>query len=250
MKNTPAANGWPVIGRYLRQRSLTQSELAGALAISAAAVTHIKQGSSWLDAGQLATVARFLAMSEADQEEFYTQIFNTRIIGGTGTAWHPRYECRQCQPSGTQSVAVEPDLSLPPLPLSRLVEFSPAVETLPQFLSRLTGRSRMPQQVPVCAAGNPDEPPLPPGSRIWLDPVNRPASGDTVLARLHSGPFIIAEAQWGEELIFTGAWIDHKKTGIRWKYRSDPGWVVWMAPIRKLTLDFSASRAEDEVTGS
>ena len=75
----PHVNGWNVIGTTLKERHLRQKDLAGCLAVSAAAVSQMKSGRIKLNRRQIAAVCVFLRLSDAETRRLYAEIFDARL---------------------------------------------------------------------------------------------------------------------------------------------------------------------------
>ncbi len=125
-------NGWSVIKRLLERRNYRQKDIADLLNISSPAVTQAKYGAIAFDSLQLAAIIAWLDMDEEETLEFYTSIFNARIIEPAripGTMGERRFQLVSIggQPGKRRDSEVSAAL---------LCGYNPAFETMGNFLLR------------------------------------------------------------------------------------------------------------------
>ena len=137
MKMVAHVNGWSAIERQLRLQAKKQGELARVLEISQAAVSLMKKGSFLLNPGQLEKIAQFLRFDEETRCEFYTELFNARLISRTASA-----ESAGEEEHGTYRVSRSPVperkrmCEVPLAELGLLSGYEPLLEPLVDYLLR------------------------------------------------------------------------------------------------------------------
>lgn len=127
-------NGWAVIARHLLLREKNQSDLARLLHISPAAITQIKNGQFRLNPKQLHAIPGYLEFSQAACDEFFSEVFNARMQFCHGEHLQG-VEHLNC------SVKVERRNSSRKIPMahiSSLKNFVPALESITDYLRRMT----------------------------------------------------------------------------------------------------------------
>ena len=127
-------NGWAVISRHLLLREKNQSDLARLLHISPAAITQIKNGQFRLNPRQLQAIPGYLEFSQAACDEFFSEVFNARMKFCHG---------HQLQESEHLSCSVKVERrtgnrKIPVGHISLLKNFIPALESLADFMRRIT----------------------------------------------------------------------------------------------------------------
>lgn len=142
MKMVAHVNGWSAIERQLRLQAKKQGELARVLEISQAAVSLMKKGSFLLNPGQLEKIAQFLRFDEETRCEFYTELFNARLISRTASAEPAGEE------EGTYRVSRSPlperkrMCEVPLAELGLLSGYEPLLEPLVDYLLRSSSERR------------------------------------------------------------------------------------------------------------
>ncbi len=229
-----SVNGWPVIARYLELRKCRQCELAQALSLSPAAITQAKQGESLLSPAQLATIVDFLRISEADLLEFYSSIFNGRIIGrhAPGELEEKRFEV-QIRPLRSNQLPLRKKYHS--CTISDLASYEPALERLSDFLGRRKKQGHSCEQVQLIADRNIDGLVIPRGSVVSIHSDGYPSAGEMVLACLRDRSFRISRFLPGDGVItLEDQWGGGK--ALVWRIASDPGFVCWMRPVIELEI--------------
>lgn len=229
-----AVNGWPVIARYLELRKCRQCELAQVLSLSPAAITQAKQGESLLSPAQLATIVDFLRISEVDLLEFYSSIFNGRIIGrhAPSELEEKRFEL-QIRPLRSTQLPLRKKYHC--CSISELATYEPGLEKLSDFLKRRKESGNCLDQVRLIADRAIEGLVVPGGSVVSIHCDGYPSAGEMVLACLRDRSFRISRYLPGDGVItLEDQWGGSQS--LVWRIASDPGFVCWMRPVIELEI--------------
>lgn len=237
-----SVNGWPVIARYLELRKCRQCELARVLSLSPAAITQAKQGESLLSPAQLATIVDFLRISEVDLLEFYSSIFNGRIIGrhAPSELEERRFEL-QIRPLRSNQLPLRKKYHS--CAVSDLATYEPALEKLSDFLRRRKESGHCLDQVRLIADQSIEGPVVPRGSVVSIHCDGYPSAGEMVLACLRDRSFRISRFLPGDgEITLEDQWGGGQS--LIWRIAADPGFVCWMRPVIELEIKLKALPGE------
>jgi len=229
-----SANGWPVIARYLELRKCRQRELAKALSLSPAAITQAKQGDSLLNPAQLAMIVDFLRIGESDLLEFYSSIFNARIIGNhaPGELEEKRLEL-QIRPRRSNQLPLRK--KYPRCEVSELAAYEPALERLSDYLGRRGEPGNCFEQVQLITDRRIEGFEMPRGSVVSIHCDGYPTAGEMVLVCLRDRSFRLSRYLPGDGVItLEDQWGSRKP--LVWRIASDPGFVCWMRPVIELEI--------------
>ncbi len=242
MKMVAHVNGWSAIERQLRLQAKKQGELARVLEISQAAVSLMKKGSFLLNPGQLEKIAQFLRFDEETRCEFYTELFNARLISRTASAEPAGEEER-----GTYRVSRSPVperkrmCEVPLAELGLLSGYEPLLEPLVDYLLRSSSERRTEalSGTGLCAlrvGAEQEKIGLTAGSIILLESGRYPEPDSLNLIALRDGSFLLREYRPEGELVrFRPLW-KNSEPDIVWKRQEIPVRISWLHPVLELTL--------------
>lgn len=233
-------NGWRTIERQLIHLGRKQGEIAQLLKITPAAVSQVKKGIFLLNPKQLEKIATFLEFDASMRNDFYTELFNARLLGndGGGHGGVPYRVCRELHglQRGYEREIPQGDLSL-------LANYVPQLEPMYEYMlrnsfERYTGKV---QGKGVCTLRIGDElrnTGVTPGSLIVVESGSHPESGVLSLAGLRDGRYWLREFRQDSERIVLRSVLQESGKVLVMKRREVSDLILWVHPVLLLTLRF------------
>ena len=234
-------NGWRTIERQLSHLGKKQGEIAQLLRITPAAVSQVKKGIFLLNPNQLEKIATFLQFDVAMRSEFYTELFNARLLGNGAEPSGAGVRYRVCRERQEWGVRRRSEIPLGEVEL--LKQYVPQLETMRNYLlrnsaERYTGSIR---GLEVCALRVGDEfeqAGLTCGSIILIDGGKHPDSGELSLAGMRDGRCLLREFIVSSDRITLRPLLLDSGEELVLKRHEISDHLLWVHPILELTLRF------------
>jgi len=236
-------NGWPTIERQLHRLEKRQGEIALLLEMSPAAVSQVKKGGFLLNPKQLEKIALFLQFDEEMRSDFYSELFNARLVCRQAPV--PASQ-RQCEPyrvclNTRGSTRKRRCNEIPLADLELLTGYETALESLSEYLLRNTPERKSDASfgIDVCAlrigsanAGTG----LPPGSLIVIEGGRYPEPGGLNFVALRDGRYLLREYHPEGDSIRLASVFKDAEDDLVWHRGKTPGPVVWLHPVLEMTI--------------
>ncbi|MBS1369335.1 MAG: helix-turn-helix transcriptional regulator [Lentisphaeria bacterium] len=234
-------NGWRTIERQLLQLDRRQGELAQLLKITPAAVSQVKKGVFLLNPKQLEKIAAYLQFDDEMRNEFYTELFNARLLGRETVRMRDAGRYRVCLDRQISRDSREREIPL--ADLSLLSGYEMQLESMASYLLRNSPeRCRgMLRGTGVCALRVDEKQTdtgLAPGSVILLESGRYPEPGALNLIALRNGEFQLREfVPDGGRIILRPA-LRNSGEDITLERREISDYLLWLHPVLEITLRF------------
>ena len=234
-------NGWRTIERQLSQLGKKQGEIAQLLGITPAAVSQVKKGIFLLNPNQLEKIATFLQFDAAMRNEFYTELFNARLLGKDVEQLNHGVHYRVCRER--QDYGLRRRVEIPLGSLEMLVNYVSPLETMRNYLLRSSTEryTGMVRGVEVCALRIGDElmsSGLTSGSTILIESGKYPDSGTLSLAGLRDGRYLLREFIQESDQITLRPMLLDSGDDLVLKRHEVMEYLLWVHPVLELTLRF------------
>lgn len=237
-------NGWPSIERQLRRLEKRQGEIAQLLGMTPAAVSQVKKGGFLLNPRQLERIAQFLQFDEEIRNEFYSELFNARLV------------CRELplpsagrREGGTYRVCLSSrglirkkrNNEIPLADIGLLAGYEEVLESLAEYLLRNSPERRgdAPFESGVCAlrVGPGDfGTGLPPGSLIVIDGDRYPDPGSLNFVMLRNGRCLLREFHPDGDCVRLVAILRDSGEDVVWRRGEGGNPIRWLHPVLEMTM--------------
>ena len=235
-------NGWPTIERQLQKLEKRQGEIAQLLGMTPAAVSQVKKGCFLLNPRQLEKVAIFLQFDEEMRSEFYSELFNARLVNREPAVFPGRGEghYRVCL-NPQEAVRRKRRSEIPLADVSLLGGYEPALEPLFEYLLRNSPERREDalSGFDICAlrVGQGDAGTgLPPDSLIIVESGRYPEPGSLNFVALRDGRFLLREYHPEGGRIRLSAVLRDSGEELVWNRGEAAGPVAWLHPVLEMTV--------------
>lgn len=236
-------NGWPTIERQLRRQERRQGEIAQLLGMTPAAVSQVKKGCFLLNPRQLEKIAIFLSFDEEMRSDFYSELFNARLVCREPSLAAPARESgpyRVCL-GARGPIRKKRRGEIPLADIALLAGYDPAFEPLAEYLLRNSPERKNDalSGADVCAlrvGADDSETGLPADSLITVESGRYPEPGTLNFVALRDGRCLLREFHPEGDRIRLAAVLRDSGEDFIWRREGAPGPVVWMRPVLEVTL--------------
>lgn len=234
-------NGWPAIERQLRRLAKRQGEIAQLLEMTPAAVSQIKKGNFLLNPRQLEKIARFLQFDEEIRNDFYSELFNARLIcRDSQSTREGRIGYRVCL-NTRGAVRRKRRNEIPLADIGLLAGYEPMLESLAEYLVRNSPERKedAPFEADACALriGTRDTGTgLPPGSAVIVDGGRYPEPGSLNFIMLRDGQSLLREYLPEGEVIRFAAVLRDSGEDLVWHRGMEANPIAWLHPVLEMTM--------------
>lgn len=236
-------NGWPTIERQLQRMDRRQGEIAQLLGMTPAAVSQVKKGCFLLNPKQLEKIAVFLQFDEDMRSEFYSQLFNARLVCRDPAAAQPPRDSGHYRVCLNTRGAIRRKLrsEIPLADISLLAGYDPALEPLAGYLLRNSPerKSDALSGIDVCAlrvGADDSDTGLSADSLIIVEGGRYPEPGTLNFVALRDGRYLLREFHPEGELVRLAAVLRDSGEDFVWRREGVPGPVMWMHPVLEVTV--------------
>lgn len=236
-------NGWPTIERQLQRMDKRQGEIAQLLGMTPAAVSQVKKGCFLLNPRQLEKIAIFLQFDEDMRSEFYSELFNARLVCREPSIAEPSRESghyRVCL-NTRGAVRRKRRIEIPMADIALLAGYDPAFEPLAEYLLRNSPERKNDalSGIDVCALRvgiNDADTGLPVDSLILIEGGRYPEPGTLNFVALRDGRYLLREFHPEGERIRLVSVLRNSGDDFVWRREGVPGPVIWMHPVLEVTV--------------
>jgi len=236
-------NGWPTIERQLHRLEKRQGEIARLLGMTPAAVSQVKKGSFLLNPKQLEKIALFLQFDEEVRSEFYSELFNARLVcreAPVPVSGRERGHYRVCL-NTRGALRRRRCNEIPLADIGLLAGYEATLESLSEYLLRNTPERKSDTSfgIDVCALrfGSCDSGiGLPPGSLIVIESGRYPEPGSLNFVVLRDGRCLLREYHPEDDRIRLTAILKDAGDDLVWKRGGASGPVDWLHPVLEMTI--------------
>ena len=235
-------NGWRTIEQQLIQQGRKQGEIAQLLKITPAAVSQVKKGVFLLNPKQLEKIASFLQFDDTLRSEFYTELFNARLLGGECTQMNRGAHYRVYRERHGSDWIFETEIPLGDLGL--LADYAFPLETIRSYLLRNSSERYVgPRRGRgVCALRTGDEfedVGIPQKSIILIESEGYPDSGMLSLACLRDGHYLLRKYVQDASRIALRPLLFDSGAELVLNSHEVSEQVLWIHPVLELTFRFN-----------
>ncbi len=234
-------NGWGTIERQLSQLGRKQGELARLLQITPAAVSQVKKGVYLLNPKQLEKIATFLQFDAVMRNEFYTELFNARLLGGgvSSSSGGVRYRVSRER----HEVETGRKREIPLGDLELLADYVAPLETMRNYLLRKSPERYLGtiSGEEVCAlrvGAEFEQAGLTSGSLILIESGRIPDSGGLSLVGMRDGHYLLREFIAETDRIVLRPMLLDSGAELELKRSEVSDYLLWVHPVLELTLRF------------
>ncbi|MDR0933445.1 MAG: hypothetical protein LBM70_10580 [Victivallales bacterium] len=240
MEISSHVNGWGTIARQLQRLNKRQGELSRLLNITPAAISQLKKEIFLLNPIQLEKIAVYLQFDEELRNEFYTELFNARLLdrGSSQGKMSGNYQVSFNRKNSRNECGSE----IPLAELSLLADYEPSLESLHTYLLRNTSNRSVSSTgggCGICALLIDNGQPgigLSAGSIISIESERYPESNELNLLALRDGSFLLREFIWVKDQIILRDSLRNSADDIVLKKQEFSESVRYLHPVSEITM--------------